>query len=75
MTVEVTRFPSGIVVITDDMPHLETASLGVWVSCGSRYERSDEHGISHFLEHMAFREPSGAPPGRSPSRSRRSAAI
>jgi len=55
MTVEVTRFPSGLVVVTDDMPHLETASLGVWVNCGSRYESSDEHGISHFLEHMAFK--------------------
>jgi len=55
MTVEVTRLPSGLVVITDDMPHLETASLGVWVNCGSRNESADEHGISHFLEHMAFK--------------------
>jgi predicted Zn-dependent peptidase len=55
MTVEVTRLPSGLVIITDDMPHLETASLGVWVNCGSRHERSDEHGVSHFLEHMAFK--------------------
>src|SRR5207247_6474860 len=38
-----------------DMPHLQTASLGVWVSCGIRDEQSDEHGISHFLEHMAFK--------------------
>src|ERR1700687_3487165 len=37
------------------MPHLETASLGVWVASGSRDERHDEHGISHFLEHMAFK--------------------
>ncbi|EJW13653.1 peptidase-like protein [Rhodovulum sp. PH10] len=55
MTVEVSRLPSGLIVVTDDMPHLETASLGVWVNCGSRYERSDEHGVSHFLEHMAFK--------------------
>lgn len=55
MTVEVSRLPSGLIVVTDDMPHLETASLGVWVNCGSRHERSDEHGISHFLEHMAFK--------------------
>lgn len=55
MTVEVTRLPSGLVVITDDMPHLETASLGVWVNCGSRNESAEEHGISHFLEHMAFK--------------------
>jgi predicted Zn-dependent peptidase len=37
------------------MPHLETASLGVWVGSGSRDEEADEHGISHLLEHMAFK--------------------
>jgi len=55
MSVEVTRLPSGLVVVTDAMAHLETASLGVWIGCGSRDERSDEHGISHLLEHMAFK--------------------
>ena len=55
MSVEVTRLSSGLIVVTDAMPHLQTASLGCWVSCGSRYEQADEHGISHFLEHMAFK--------------------
>src|SRR6266704_4092642 len=55
MSVEVTRLPSGLVVVTDAMPHLETAALGVWVGSGSRDERPDEHGISHLLEHMAFK--------------------
>ena len=55
MSVEVTRLKSGLVVITDAMPHLHSASLGVWVGSGSRDERSDEHGISHLLEHMAFK--------------------
>jgi len=55
MSVEVTRLKSGISVVTDAMPHLESASLGVWVGSGSRDERSEEHGISHFLEHMAFK--------------------
>jgi len=55
MTVEVTTLKSGIRVVTETMPHLETASLGVWVNSGSRDERRDEHGISHFLEHMAFK--------------------
>jgi predicted Zn-dependent peptidase len=55
MSAEVTRLPSGLVVITDAMAHLQTASLGVWVTCGSRNEATDEHGISHFLEHMAFK--------------------
>jgi len=55
MNVEVTRLPSGLTVVTDAMPHLETASLGVWVGAGSRDEKPDEHGISHLLEHMAFK--------------------
>ncbi len=55
MTVEVTRLSSGLSVVTDRMPHLESASLGVWVGAGSRDEAPDEHGISHLLEHMAFK--------------------
>jgi predicted Zn-dependent peptidase len=55
MSVEVTRLPSGLAVVTDRMPHLESASLGVWVGSGSRDEKPDEHGISHLLEHMAFK--------------------
>jgi predicted Zn-dependent peptidase len=55
MTVEVTRLPSGLTVVTDSMPHLQTSTLGVWVGSGSRDEQADEHGISHLLEHMAFK--------------------
>lgn len=55
MSVEVTRLPSGLTVVTDTMPHLETAALGVWAGVGGRDEKEDEHGISHLLEHMAFK--------------------
>jgi predicted Zn-dependent peptidase len=55
MSVEVTRLPSGLTIATDAMAHLQTAALGVWVGAGSRDERPDEHGISHLLEHMAFK--------------------
>lgn len=55
MSVEVTRLPSGLTVVTDAMPHLRTASLGVWVGAGGRDERPEEHGVSHLLEHMAFK--------------------
>jgi predicted Zn-dependent peptidase len=37
------------------MPHVETASLGLWVPSGTRHETADVHGISHMLEHMAFK--------------------
>ncbi|MGO9360145.1 MAG: M16 family metallopeptidase [Xanthobacteraceae bacterium] len=59
MSVEVTRLPSGLTVVTDTMPHLETAALGVWSGVGGRDEKQDEHGISHLLEHMAFKGTTG----------------
>jgi len=55
MSVELTRLASGLSVVTDRMPHLESASLGIWIGSGSRDEAPDEHGISHLLEHMAFK--------------------
>ena len=55
MSVEVTKLPSGLTIVTDTMPHLETAALGVWSGVGGRDEKQDEHGISHLLEHMAFK--------------------
>ncbi len=55
MSVEVTKLPSGLTVVTDSMPHLQTATLGVWIGAGSRDEQPHEHGISHLLEHMAFK--------------------
>lgn len=55
MSIEVTTLPSGLRVVTDAMPHLETASLGVWIGAGSRHETDAEQGLSHLLEHMAFK--------------------
>ena len=55
MSVQVTTLPNGLRVVTDAMPHLETTSLGIWVGAGSRHESLAEHGLSHFLEHMAFK--------------------
>jgi len=55
VSVRTTTLANGMTVITDAMPHLESASLGVWVKAGSRSESREEHGISHLLEHMAFK--------------------
>ena len=55
MAVEVTTLPSGLRIVTDAMPNLETASIGVWIGAGSRHGSADEHGLSHLLEHMAFK--------------------
>ena len=55
MSTQLTRLPNGLRVVSNHMPHVETVSLGVWVGAGARHEREAEHGISHLLEHMAFK--------------------
>ncbi len=50
-----TTLDNGMRVITQDMPALETASVGVWVDAGARSETPQLNGISHLLEHMAFK--------------------
>jgi predicted Zn-dependent peptidase len=42
-------------VVTEHMPGLQSASIGVWVSAGGRHETVQQNGIAHFLEHMAFK--------------------
>lgn len=55
MNVECTRLPSGLTVVTETMPHLESVALGTWIKSGARDETEGEHGIAHLLEHMAFK--------------------
>jgi predicted Zn-dependent peptidase len=55
MNPEITRLDNGLTVVSHEMPHLETVSLGVWVGTGARHEQPAENGISHVLEHMAFK--------------------
>jgi len=55
MSTEVTKLDSGLTIVTEAMPHLRTASLGIWAGAGTRYEDPVENGISHLLEHMAFK--------------------
>src|ERR1700719_3897428 len=53
--IETTTLDNGIRVITEQMGHVRSVSLGVWIGTGSRRESSDENGISHFIEHMVFK--------------------
>jgi predicted Zn-dependent peptidase len=53
--VQVTRLPSGLTVVTERMDRVETVSLGAYVATGTRHEQPEENGVSHFLEHMAFK--------------------
>jgi predicted Zn-dependent peptidase len=53
--IRLTRFPSGLTVVTERMDRVETVSLGAYIAAGSRHEAEQENGVSHFLEHMAFK--------------------
>ncbi len=55
MTIRLSTLANGFRVITEDMPGLRSASIGVWIAAGSRNEAKSENGIAHFLEHMAFK--------------------
>jgi len=55
MTIEMTQLDNGIRIISNSMQNLETVSVGAWVSAGTRHENANENGISHLLEHMAFK--------------------
>jgi predicted Zn-dependent peptidase len=50
-----TVLDNGLRVITEEIPYLRSVSIGVWVVTGSRDERPDENGISHFIEHLLFK--------------------
>ncbi len=53
--IQMTRLPSGLIVVTERMERVETVSFGAYVGTGSRNEVAAENGVSHFLEHMAFK--------------------
>lgn len=46
---------NGIRVAAEHIPYVKSVSAGVWVGNGSRYERAEENGISHFIEHIVFK--------------------
>ncbi len=55
MTVNLTTLPNGFRIVSEFMPGLQSAAIGVWVLAGARHEAADQNGIAHFLEHMAFK--------------------
>ena len=55
MTIQLHTLSNGFRIVTEDMPGLKSASIGIWVQAGGRHERIEQNGIAHFLEHMAFK--------------------
>ena len=70
-----TVLENGITILTDYMPHAYSAAVGVWVPRGSRHEASDEFGLSHFYEHLVFKEPRTAPHSKLRTPSKTAAGI
>ncbi len=54
-TVNKTTLNNGIRILTKQVPHVRSVSMGVWVNVGARDETSEESGLSHFIEHMIFK--------------------
>ncbi|HVF26745.1 MAG TPA: pitrilysin family protein [Pyrinomonadaceae bacterium] len=50
-----TRLPNGAVVLTEHMPSLRSATVGIWIRRGSRHETAEMNGICHFIEHAVFK--------------------
>jgi predicted Zn-dependent peptidase len=55
VTVQQHTLSNGFRIVTEQMPGLKSASIGIWVLAGGRHETPAQNGIAHFLEHMAFK--------------------
>ena len=47
--------PNGLIILTEEMAHIRSVSIGIWIKTGSRHEEAEINGISHFVEHMVFK--------------------
>jgi predicted Zn-dependent peptidase len=52
---QLTTLANGLRIVTEKMPGLASATVGLWVTAGGRHETKQQNGIAHFLEHMAFK--------------------
>jgi predicted Zn-dependent peptidase len=55
VTVQQHQLANGFRVVSEHMPGLKSAAIGIWITAGGRHERVEQNGIAHFLEHMAFK--------------------
>ena len=55
MKTQLTTLANGLRIVTEKMPGLASATVGLWVTAGGRHETKQQNGIAHFLEHMAFK--------------------
>ena len=50
-----TTLPNGLRIVTESIGSVKTISVGIWVKTGSRNEKKELAGVTHFLEHMLFK--------------------
>ncbi|MDI9570787.1 MAG: pitrilysin family protein [Pseudomonadota bacterium] len=50
-----TILDNGMRIISEEIDHVRSVSIGIWVECGSRYEDEESNGTAHFIEHMLFK--------------------
>src|SRR5512140_3662520 len=55
LMVSKTLLDNGISVISEEVNHVRSISVGIWVKCGSRHEDDVTNGTAHFVEHMLFK--------------------
>jgi len=55
VTVQQHQLANGFRIVSEHMPGLKSAAIGIWITAGGRHERIEQNGIAHFLEHMAFK--------------------
>lgn len=53
--IEKHTLPNGVRVVAEQIPHVRSVALGLWIGTGSRHETPETNGISHFFEHMMFK--------------------
>lgn len=53
--VQIRQLSNGLTIVLEQMEHLRSISLGVWVKVGSANEDSENNGIAHVVEHMMFK--------------------
>jgi len=46
---------NGLTILTEQMPHVRSISMGIWLKIGSRSETSELNGVAHFIEHLLFK--------------------
>lgn len=53
--IQVQNLPNGVTVLAEEIPHVRSVAVGVWVNVGSRDEQPEQNGVSHFIEHALFK--------------------